>query len=89
MLAFGGDNNERTFFLFDTVESIWKKIMHECTLSKREQQRICNLASRSSSCCRGLVSENGWMDFGGWRRSSCTRATIWAYCATVLENTFL
>jgi hypothetical protein len=29
---------------------------------------------------------DGWMDFGGWRQSSCTRASIWAYCATRWEN---
>jgi hypothetical protein len=26
------------------------------------------------------------MDFGGWRQSSCTRATIWAYCARKTNN---
>jgi hypothetical protein len=26
-----------------------------------------------------------WMDFGGWRQSSCTRATIWAYWPLIIQ----
>jgi hypothetical protein len=27
-----------------------------------------------------ITTIHGWIS-GGWRQSSCTRATIWAYCA--------
>jgi hypothetical protein len=37
--------------------------------------------SYSGSDAASVDSRDGWMDFGGWRQSSCTRATIWAYCA--------